>query len=96
MHSNFHSLHKRKVKFILFGYFTDWEFPGSVERGADIESKANFNFLISEFREAIDKESEISKKKRLLLSSAVATDPKIIENGYDIKNICENLDYVTT
>ncbi len=53
MHSNFHSLHKRRVKFILFQYFTDWEFPGSVERGADIESKANFNFLISEFRVAM-------------------------------------------
>ncbi len=53
MHSNFNSLHKRRVKFILFQYFTDWEFPGSVERGADIESKANFNFLISEFRVAM-------------------------------------------
>jgi GH18 family chitinase len=86
------------LEFLIFKkylIFKDWEFPGHIERGADSDSKANFNSLISEFREIIDNESDISGKKKLILSSAVASDPKVIENAYDIKNLCKNLDYVS-
>ena len=50
--------------------------------------------MLLEFRDVINKESETSKKKKLLLSSAVAADPKVVDVAYDIKSICKNLDYV--
>jgi GH18 family chitinase len=73
--------------------FIDWEFPGNIERGADKYSKIHFNLLVSEFRDFIDNE-DVSGKKKLILSSAVAADPRVIEKAYDIINLCKNLDYV--
>ena len=86
------------IKFIrewnFDGVDLDWEFPGDRERGADKDSKENFNFLVSELRLAINKEAELTGKRRLLITSAVAADPVKINAGYVVKNLCEQLDYV--
>ena len=72
----------------------DWEFPGDPWRGADTRSKENFDALVTEFRTAVNAESEASGKRRLLITSAVAADPKKISNGYNVANLCKQLDYV--
>ena len=74
---------------------SDWEFPGDQARGADSNSRANFNKLVTEFRYEINAESEASGKRRLLVTSAVAADPKKINDGYVVRNLCEQLDYVS-
>lgn len=77
------------------GIDLDWEFPGDLARGADLESKDNFNALVTEFRTAINYECELTGKRRLLISSAVAADPVKINNGYVVRNLCEQLDYIS-
>jgi GH18 family chitinase len=72
----------------------DWEFPGDKDRGADPNSRENFNALVTEFRAAVNAESEQSGRRRLLITSAVASDPKKINNGYIVNNLCKQLDYV--
>lgn len=76
------------------GIDLDWEFPGEEDRGADKLSKQNFNYLISDFREAVNYEVELSGKRKLLVTSAVAADPNKIDNGYIVDNLCRQLDYV--
>lgn len=73
----------------------DWEFPGDKERGADTNSRENFNLLVNEFRLAVNAESESTGKRRLLITSAVAADPKKIDDGYVVANLCKQLDYVS-
>ena len=76
------------------GIDLDWEFPGEEERGAEKLSKQNFNYLISDFRTAVNYEVELSGKRKLLVTSAVAADPVKINNGYIVDNLCRQLDYV--
>jgi hypothetical protein len=78
------------------GVDLDWEYPGEVERGADVDSKTNFDMLVNEFRLAVDLEAETNAfgKRKLILSSAVASDPKKVDNGYFVANLCQQLDYV--
>lgn len=76
------------------GVDLDWEFPGDRERDADVRSKENFNALVTEFRIAVNAEAEASGKRKLLITSAVAADPKKINNGYVVSNLCKQLDYV--
>ncbi len=77
------------------GVDLDWEFPGDEERGASSNSKENFNKLVTEFRAGVEAESEQSKKRKLLITSAVAADPGKIEKGYEVANLCQQLDYVS-
>lgn len=77
------------------GVDLDWEFPGDQTRGADLNSKENFDLLITEFRKAINIEAELSGKRRLLITSAVAADPGKINAGYVVANLCEQLDYIS-
>jgi GH18 family chitinase len=74
--------------------FIDWEYPGDRERGADSKSKENFNAFVTEFRAAINAEAESTSKRKLLITSAVPADPVKINNGYDVANLCRQLDYV--
>ncbi len=68
----------------------DWEFPGSRDRDASSDSKVKFNILIHELREAFDDEIiRINKTNRLLLTAAVAADPKKIDQGYVIQELCK-------
>jgi hypothetical protein len=49
-----------------------------------------FNILIHELRQAFDDETiRINKTNRLLLTAAVAADPKKIDQGYIVQEICK-------
>jgi hypothetical protein len=49
-----------------------------------------FNILVRELREAFDEDAErTNKTNRLLLTAAVAADPKKIEQGYVIPEFCK-------
>ena len=50
-------------------------------------------FFFTFSRNALISES-MSGKKRLLISAAVTPDPKKIEKGYIVRNLCEKLDYI--
>ncbi|CAF2382525.1 unnamed protein product [Rotaria sp. Silwood2] len=77
------------------GLDLDWEFPGSRDRGASTDSKIKFNILIRELRQAFEDDAiRINKTNRLLLTAAVAADPKKIDQGYVIEEFCNGLDYV--
>ena len=76
------------------GVDLDWEFPGDQSRGADVRSRENFDALVTEFRAAVNAEAQTSGRRKLLITSAVAADPKKIENGYNVANLCKHLDYV--
>ncbi|CAF3388476.1 unnamed protein product [Rotaria sp. Silwood1] len=77
------------------GLDLDWEFPGSRDRGASADSKIKFNILIRELRQAFEDDAiRINKTNRLLLTAAVAADPKKIDQGYVIEEFCNLLDYV--
>ena len=79
----------------LFAHFSsDWEFPGDVNQGADVNSKENFNHLVNEFRSTVEAEAEAAGKRKLLITSAVPADPKKIDSGYFVSNLCKKLDYV--
>ena len=70
--------------------FQDWEFPGSRDRDASPDSKVKFNILVKELREAFEDEAvRINKTNRLMLTAAVAADPKKIEQGYVVQDFCE-------
>lgn len=70
--------------------FQDWEFPGSRDRDASPDSKVKFNILVKELRQAFDDESlRINKTNKLLLTAAVAADPKKIDQGYVIPEFCK-------
>lgn len=77
------------------GIDLDWEYPGDPVSDADPDSKENFDTLVTEFRHAVNNESEISGKRRLLITSAVAADPKKVQDGYNVSNLCDKLDYVS-
>jgi GH18 family chitinase len=65
-----------------------------VNQGADVNSKENFNLLVNEFRDSVEREAEVIGKRRLLITSAVAADPAKIDTGYHVANLCAKLDYV--
>ncbi len=68
----------------------DWEFPGSRDRDASPDSKVKFNILIHELRQSFDDETiRINKTNRLLLTAAVAADPKKIDQGYVVQELCK-------
>jgi len=75
---------------VIHSPFQDWEFPGSRDRDASADSKVKFNILVRELRQAFDDETiRINKTNRLLLTAAVAADPKKIDQGYIIQEFCK-------
>jgi hypothetical protein len=55
-----------------------------------VDSKVKFNILVRELRQAFEDEAvRINKTHRLLLTAAVAADPKKIEQGYIIPDFCK-------
>ena len=49
-----------------------------------------FNILVRELRQAFEDEAiRINKTHRLLLTAAVAADPKKIEQGYIVDEFCK-------
>lgn len=70
--------------------FQDWEFPGARDRDASPDSKMKFNILVKELRQAFDEQIDQSNRtNKLLLTAAVAADPKKIDQGYVVQDFCE-------
>ncbi|RNA25663.1 chitotriosidase-1 [Brachionus plicatilis] len=84
------------IRFLRFynfdGIDLDWEFPG--DRGGDASDKPNFTKLIKEFRQSIIDESLDQDQDQLILSIAVAAGKKRIDQGYEVKKIAGELDFV--
>ncbi|CAF1245074.1 unnamed protein product [Adineta ricciae] len=77
------------------GLDLDWEFPGSRDRDAEPDSKLKFNILVQELRQAFEEEAgRMNKSNRLLLTAAVASDPKKVNEGYIVDEFCNSLDYI--
>lgn len=68
----------------------DWEFPGARDRDAAPDSQLKFNILVKELKQAFeDQATRNNKTNRLLLTAAVAADPKKIDQGYIVPEFCK-------
>ncbi|KAI3379649.1 hypothetical protein SNEBB_009970 [Seison nebaliae] len=76
------------------GMDLDWEYPGDLQRGAAESSKNDFHQLLRIVRDEITKESMLSGREPLLISSAVSANPLKVIKGYDVKEFCHLMDYV--
>jgi chitinase len=77
------------------GVDLDWEFPA--DRGGIDEDKPNFTIFINELREAVDNEFKINYKlynNRFIISAAVAAGRTRINNGYNVRNMSRDLDFI--
>ncbi|CAF0742100.1 unnamed protein product [Brachionus calyciflorus] len=87
---------RHAIRFLRFynfdGIDLDWEFPG--DRGGSPQDKPNFTKLIKEFRKAIADESIEEEKEQIILSIAVAAGKKRIDQGYEVKEIAPELDFI--
>lgn len=84
------------IKFLRFhgfdGIDLDWEFPA--DRGGVPEDKLNFGVFISELRQAVNEEAVQENREPLILSAAVAAGKNRIDNGYDVPQLANNLDFI--
>ncbi|CAF1633675.1 unnamed protein product [Didymodactylos carnosus] len=84
------------VLLYLYYNFKDWEFPGDRDRDAAPDSQIKFDILVKDLYQAFN--DEVKKpnntRQRLILTAAVAADPKKIDHGYIVQNLCGHLDYV--
>ena len=67
---------------------------GSAERGGADSDKERFPILLRIIRRAFDDEASKSGNSRLMLAAAVGAGATVIENGYNVKQLAQLLDYV--
>ncbi|CAF2066707.1 unnamed protein product [Rotaria magnacalcarata] len=70
------------------GLDLDWEFP---ETEAD---RRIFSTLVHDYRLEFQNEAFLTDRSRLLLTAAVAAYRPKIEAGYDVRDVCQYLDYI--
>lgn len=71
----------------------DWEFPGDEERGGSPNDKPNFSQFVKELREAVDEEDS-EQLDKLIISAAVSAGKSRINQGYEIKKLCKEIDFI--
>ena len=76
------------------GVDIDWEYPAHAGQGGRPQDKTNFVFLLSEFRAAIAAEAAEGGAEPLLLTIAVGAAGPTVENGYQIDQIHQHLDWI--
>lgn len=91
----FHSkdlIHSKISYFFNLLIFIDWEFPG--DRGGSVMDKPNFTLFVRELRAAINKEAEMNKVEKLILSAAVSSSKRVIDQGYEVHEFVKQLDWI--
>ena len=76
------------------GVDIDWEYPGHAGQGGRPQDKANFVLLLAEFRAAIAIDGAARNVDPLLLTIAVAAAGTTVDNGYQIDQIHQHLDWI--
>jgi chitinase len=85
------------IKFLRLHNFDgidlDWEFPG--ERGGDrMLDKPNLTAFVKELRSAINNEPLAASMEKLILSAAVSSSKKVIDQGYEVREFVKELDWI--
>ncbi|ELT96384.1 hypothetical protein CAPTEDRAFT_147492, partial [Capitella teleta] len=75
------------------GLDLDFEYPGS--RGSPPEDKQRFASLVQELKAAYDEEGRQTGQTPLMVTAALGAPKSVIDNGYQVEQICQDLDYIS-